>query len=65
MYACIEGRFVIKVQVGDIIHHKILAVDNLHDRGIQNDVARLGIMQPHKSRSANTDTDTQGSEKLK
>lgn len=47
MYACIEGRFVIKVQVLEIIHHEIVAVDNLHDRGIQNDVAQLGIMQPH------------------
>lgn len=38
---------VIKVQVWEIIHHEMVAVDNLHDRGIQNDVARLGIVQPH------------------
>lgn len=36
----------IKVQVWEIIHHEMVAVHNLHDRGIQNDVAWWGILQP-------------------
>ena len=35
---------VIEVQVWEIIHHEMVAVDNLHDRGIQNDVAWRGIL---------------------
>lgn len=37
---------VIKVEVWEIIHCEIVAADNLHDRGIQNDGARLDIVQP-------------------
>lgn len=37
---------VIKVEVWEIIHCEIVAVDNLHDRGMQNDGARLDIVQP-------------------
>lgn len=36
----------IKVEVWEIIHCEIVAVDHLHDRGIQNGEARLDIVQP-------------------
>lgn len=37
---------VIKVEVWEIIHCEVVAADNLHDRGMQNDGARLDIVQP-------------------
>lgn len=44
---CVYRRAaVIKVEVWEIIHCEIVAVDNLHDRGMQNDGARLDIVQP-------------------
>lgn len=44
---CVYQRAtVIKVEVWEIIHCEVVAADNLHDRGMQNDGARLDIVQP-------------------
>lgn len=44
---CVYRRAaVIKVEVWEIIHCETVAADNLHDRGMQNDGARLDIVQP-------------------
>lgn len=46
-YVCVYRRAaVIKVEVWGIIYCEIVAADNLHDRGMQNDGARLDIVQP-------------------